>query len=271
MNPATIVAIGFAEGGLEPLKIFFDNTPLDNTAYIVLADLQPSFRAELQGILDRHSPLKVVEAVTDTVIQSNIVYVASGGTRLSIVKNKLLLSTSKYSGAGDSINFFFISLSKNKQAKFAAIIFSGNAIDVRSGMQALKLAKGLVVAQSPSTAANPFMPQTAIQSGFVDYVMEAASMPDLLIKWTENKQLPMPFKSSIATIDKVHEQQILLQLGQSIKQQRLSKKISQSLFALQLGIQKASLSRIESGQTNTTVLSLLKMAKQLNIGISDFF
>jgi transcriptional regulator with XRE-family HTH domain len=36
-------------------------------------------------------------------------------------------------------------------------------------------------------------------------------------------------------------------------------------------IEKANLSRIESGITNPTVLTLFKMSKAMEVGITDFF
>jgi transcriptional regulator with XRE-family HTH domain len=67
------------------------------------------------------------------------------------------------------------------------------------------------------------------------------------------------------------ESQFLNKLGLRIKEIRSQKKISQIDLAVLCNFEKASMSRIESGQTNTTILTLLKISKALNVPLSDFF
>jgi transcriptional regulator with XRE-family HTH domain len=60
-------------------------------------------------------------------------------------------------------------------------------------------------------------------------------------------------------------------LGERIKRIRLEKNMSQTLLAEHCGIEKANLSRIESGQANPTVLTLLKISIALKVPVADFF
>ena len=60
-------------------------------------------------------------------------------------------------------------------------------------------------------------------------------------------------------------------LGERIKKIRLDKNMSQTLLANQCGIEKANLSRIESGQANPTVLTLLKISDALQVPVVEFF
>ena len=60
-------------------------------------------------------------------------------------------------------------------------------------------------------------------------------------------------------------------LGQRIKRIRLEKNMSQTLLATKCGIEKANLSRIESGQANPTVLTLLKISASLEVPVVEFF
>ena len=60
-------------------------------------------------------------------------------------------------------------------------------------------------------------------------------------------------------------------LGERIKRIRLEKNMSQTLLAEHCGIEKANLSRIESGQANPTVLTLLKISMALKVPVADFF
>lgn len=65
--------------------------------------------------------------------------------------------------------------------------------------------------------------------------------------------------------------QFLLLIGQNIKKIRSRKNITQFKLAALCDFEKASMSRIESGKTNTTVLTLFKISKALDVPISEFF
>ncbi len=60
-------------------------------------------------------------------------------------------------------------------------------------------------------------------------------------------------------------------LGARIKELRLKKEMTQNDLADQCNFEKASMSRIESGKTNITILTLYKISKALNIEIKEFF
>ena len=67
------------------------------------------------------------------------------------------------------------------------------------------------------------------------------------------------------------EAQFLLLIGQNIKKIRSSKNITQFKLAALCDFEKASMSRIESGKTNTTILTLHKISKALDVPITEFF
>jgi transcriptional regulator with XRE-family HTH domain len=63
----------------------------------------------------------------------------------------------------------------------------------------------------------------------------------------------------------------LIALGKRIKKIRSQKNITQFKLAAMCDFEKASMSRIESGKTNTTVLTLRKISQALDVPMSDFF
>lgn len=67
------------------------------------------------------------------------------------------------------------------------------------------------------------------------------------------------------------EEQFLKKIGKTIKKIRTDKKVSQIELAVLCNFEKSSMSRIESGQTNATSLTLRKIALALNVSIVDFF
>ena len=60
-------------------------------------------------------------------------------------------------------------------------------------------------------------------------------------------------------------------LGVKIKALRSTKNMTQNELAVECDFEKASMSRIESGQTNPTVRTLYKISKALDIPIVELF
>lgn len=63
----------------------------------------------------------------------------------------------------------------------------------------------------------------------------------------------------------------LVSLGARIKELRIEKNMTQNELAIQCNFEKASMSRIESGKTNVTVLTLRKISKALEVDVAEFF
>jgi len=60
---------------------------------------------------------------------------------------------------------------------------------------------------------------------------------------------------------------VLFALGEQIKKQRAEKGLSQTRLAEICGMEKSSLSKIESGLVNVSFLSLLKISKALEVSL----
>lgn len=67
------------------------------------------------------------------------------------------------------------------------------------------------------------------------------------------------------------ESRFLAALGARIKELRLKKNMTQNDLAIHCNFEKASMSRIESGKTNVTVLTLKKISIVLETDIHEFF
>lgn len=67
------------------------------------------------------------------------------------------------------------------------------------------------------------------------------------------------------------DEQYLEYLGNRIRAKRKEKKMSQDTLAALCNIEKANLSRIETGKTNTTILTLRKISKALSSELHELF
>ncbi len=72
-------------------------------------------------------------------------------------------------------------------------------------------------------------------------------------------------------VNSKREEEFLEKLGVRIKNLRLDKNISLNQFAKLNGFEKASLSRLESGKTNVTAITLYKLSVALEVPIARFF
>ena len=63
----------------------------------------------------------------------------------------------------------------------------------------------------------------------------------------------------------------LISLGTRIRVIRKQRSMTQQHLSNLCEIEKANLSRIESGKTNPTILTLLKLSKSLDTQLTDFF
>lgn len=69
----------------------------------------------------------------------------------------------------------------------------------------------------------------------------------------------------------MHTEEVLIKMGQQIKRIRKEQQLSQMQLAEKCNFEKASMSRIESGQSNVTISTLEKISDALNVPIAEFF
>jgi len=73
-SPHHIIAIGASAGGMEEINVFFDHTPLDGVAYVIIQHLSSDFKSRMVELLARHSKLIVKEAENGMTVICNEVY-----------------------------------------------------------------------------------------------------------------------------------------------------------------------------------------------------
>lgn len=67
------------------------------------------------------------------------------------------------------------------------------------------------------------------------------------------------------------ERKFLIGLGKKIREIRLEKGFTQNNLAIACNFEKASMSRIEAGKTNVSILTLKKICKALNVEMVELF
>jgi two-component system, chemotaxis family, CheB/CheR fusion protein len=173
-----IVGIGCSAGGLEALEKFLTHVPPDSgMAIVIVQHLAPDHDSSLPQLLQRLTPMTVVEVTDGMAVQSGHVYVIPPNHDLSLLHGKLhLLDPAAPRGLRLPIDFFFRSLAEDQRDKSIAVILSGMGSDGVFGLRAVKEKGGLTLVQDPATAEADSMPRSAIEAGVADIVSPPESL-----------------------------------------------------------------------------------------------
>lgn len=186
-SPHHIIAIGASAGGMEEINVFFDHTPLDGVAYVIIQHLSSDFKSRMVELLARHSKLIVKEAENGMTVICNEVYLIPHDKFMTISNGRLMMSEKEnVKGPHLTINTFFNSLAADCGKKAIGVILSGLGSDGTEGIKALKKAGGMIIARSPANSEFSSMPSSAIATGMVDFVLEPALMPAAIEDYVKN-------------------------------------------------------------------------------------
>jgi len=114
-----------------------------------------------------------VELITEKLdIQPNHVFIIPEKRDLHVLNGEFRLKPiSKPRGWPDVITVFMHSMAENWDGKLIAVIVSGYDGDGADALKSIKEAGGITIAQKPETAKQPDMPESAIASGCIDFIL----------------------------------------------------------------------------------------------------
>lgn len=167
-----IVCVGGSAGGLEAYIRLLRNLPADMGVAIVIVNHLRTVATLLHEILPQHTAMPV-ELITDRlVIKPNRVFIIPAQSDLHVLDGEFRLKPiSKPRGWPDVITVFLRSLTEHWDGKLIAVIVSGYDGDGAAALRGIKEVGGTTIAQKLDTAARPDMPESAIASGYVDFVL----------------------------------------------------------------------------------------------------
>ena len=83
--------------------------------------------------------------------------------------------------------------------------------------------------------------------------------------------VPNPYLVEFSTVINNRDKDVLKTFGAHLRSLRESKNISQQQLALQADISKNQVGNIERGEVNATVISIIAIAKALDVPPKDLF
>ena len=125
-----------------------------------------------------------VELITERLcIQPNHVFIIPADRDLHVLHGEFRLKPiSKPSGWPDVITVFLRSLAQHWDGKLVAVIVSGLDGDGAAALSSIKQVGGITIAQSPESALKPDMPESAIESGYIDFVFSPEEIAQELVR-----------------------------------------------------------------------------------------
>jgi chemotaxis response regulator CheB len=125
-----------------------------------------------------------VELITDRLlIEPNHVYIIPEQRDLHVLAGEFRLKPiSKPRGWPDVITVFLRSLTECWNGKLIAVIVSGYDGDGSAALCGIKEVGGITIAQKPDTAVQPDMPESAIASGCIDFILSPENIAQEIVR-----------------------------------------------------------------------------------------
>jgi chemotaxis response regulator CheB len=171
-NDFPVVCVGGSAGGLDAYTRLLRNLPADMGVAIVIVNHLRTVATQLHEILPRFTemPVKLITERLD--IQADHVFIIPEQCDLHILDGEFRLRPiSKPRGWPDVITVFLRSLTQHWGGKLIAVIVSGYDGDGAAALCGIKEVGGITIAQKLDTAKQPDMPESAIASGCIDFVL----------------------------------------------------------------------------------------------------
>jgi len=167
-----IVCVGGSAGGLDAYTRLLRNLPADMGVAVVIVNHLRTVATMLHEILPRYT-LMPVELITDRlVVRPNCVFIIPEKRDLHVLNGEFRLRPiSKPQGWPDVITVFLRSLTENWSGQLIAVIVSGYDGDGAAALCGIRDVGGITIAQKLDTAVQPDMPQSAIASGCIDFIL----------------------------------------------------------------------------------------------------
>jgi two-component system, chemotaxis family, CheB/CheR fusion protein len=189
-----IVGVAASAGGLEAFTQLLAHLPIDTgMAFVLIQHLAPDRASLLAEILARATKMLVCEVQNGLRVEPNQVYVIPPNAKMLLVNGVLeLYPREKIFGKYMPGDAFLTSLAADRADQAIAVVLSGGDGDGSLGLTAIKAAGGVTFAQCEDSAKFDSMPNAAVATGNVDFVLSPEQIAAQLVKLSRNQRLAAP-------------------------------------------------------------------------------
>jgi two-component system CheB/CheR fusion protein len=271
-----IVAIGASAGGLEAFESFFDHMPNDSgMAFILISHLSPEHDSVLPQLIQKYTAMPVQAISNNMRVCRNQVYVIPPKKRVSIKNGYLGLEPlGEHRTRHLPIDSFFASLADDQGSNGICIVLSGTGSDGTLGITQASDRIGSIFAQDEASAKFPGMPNSAVATGLVDFIMPPSKMPSQLVKFASPHHSSEIAKSSELEVSKGQGHSKIYELlyafsGDDFSQYKkntLNRRIERRMHLHNIDEISDYVDLLEQNRSELSILF-----KELLIGVTQFF
>jgi chemotaxis methyl-accepting protein methylase len=270
-----IVGIGASAGGLEALETLLRHMPeKTGLCFVIVQHLDPTHKGMMVELLQRATPMQVVQARDRLKVEPNRVYMIPPNKDMSILHGVLhLLAPAAPRGLRLPIDFFFRSLAADRQSRAVGVILSGMGSDGTLGLRAIKEQAGAVFVQAPASAKFDAMPRSAVDAGLADVVAPVEELAGKIVAYLG--RAPLVARSDLALASKTQsaiEKVCVLVRGQTghdfsqYKRSTVYRRIERRMGLHQIDAIAGYVRYLQQSPQETMLLF-----KELLIGVTSFF
>ena len=184
-----VVCVGGSAGGLDAYIRLLRHLPIDMGVAIVIVNHLRTMATQLHEILPQYTKMPVELITEKLLIEPNHVFVIPEQRDLHVLDGEFRLKPiSKPRGWPDVITVFLRSLTEYWDGKIIAVIVSGYDGDGAAALCGIKEAGGITIAQKLDTAKQPDMPESAIASGCIDFVLSPEDIAQEIVRIAHTDQ-----------------------------------------------------------------------------------
>lgn len=169
-----VVAVASSAGGITALRVLLGALPVGlPVPVLVVQHLDPRHQTVIAHVLGRSAKMPVKLAEAGELARPGTIYVAPPNRHLLVgAAGMLALSDSELVHfVRPSADLLFESAAGAYGPRAIACVLTGTGKDGAMGVTAVKSRGGTVIAQNPASAEFPGMPQAAVGTGVVDFVL----------------------------------------------------------------------------------------------------
>ena len=182
-NDFPVVCVGGSAGGLDAYIRLLQNLPANMGVAIVIVNHLRTVATMLHEILPNYTKMPVILITERLDILPDHVYIIPENRDLHVLDDEFRLKPiSKPRGWPDVITVFLKSIARHWNGKVIAVIVSGYDGDGAEALCDIKKTGGITIAQKPETAKQPDMPDSAIESGYVDYILSPEEIAQKILQ-----------------------------------------------------------------------------------------
>lgn len=190
LEPFELIVIAASTGGIRAVQTVLSSFPADFPVPICVVQHRSRHVPDLlPRVLARHTRLKVKASIRGEQMEGGTVYVAPSDLHLVVNLDRTLDFTDgrRIRHVLSSANPLFTTAALAAGSHTIGVVLTGGGSDATDGVQAIKDAGGIVIAQDGATSESFGMPSSAIGTGAVKYVLPLERIGPALMDLTHGR------------------------------------------------------------------------------------